>query len=105
MPHFACHAHPSHVIWLSQLIKPDPRVLNLFREAGSLQGVGSKASSPPAILALNKVDSVPLERRQSLLPLADSLARLCQFEDIFWISGLRGEYMSTGEEGGGGKED
>ncbi len=41
-----------------------------------------------AILALNKIDRVP---RQSLLPLADRLARQGSFDTVFMISSLNGD--------------
>jgi len=47
-----------------------------------------KDSGRPAILALNKIDLV---RRDTLLGLADQLAKLGNFTQIFMISGLTGD--------------
>ncbi|HZK88898.1 MAG TPA: GTPase Era [Stellaceae bacterium] len=47
-----------------------------------------KTASRPAILALNKIDLV---RRDTLLGLADQLAKLGNFAQVFMISGLKGD--------------
>lgn len=50
---------------------------------------GLRQAGRKAVLALNKVDAVP--RRETLLPLADQLAREGMFERVFMISGLTGD--------------
>jgi GTPase Era involved in 16S rRNA processing len=78
-----------------QLAKSDPRVLRLIAEYGSGKAPaglsGAPWSPPPSILVLNKVDMLHRDQRPALLGLADRLAALHKFEEIFWVSALRGE--------------
>lgn len=78
-----------------QLERSDPRVLRLIAEYGSGKapaGMESAAwSPPPSVLVLNKVDALQREQRPSLLALADKMRSLHSFQDVFWVSALRGK--------------
>jgi GTP-binding protein Era len=77
-----------------QLARADPRVERLVERFGSgVAPPGFDAASwapPPAALVLNKVDAVPPAQRRRLLGLADAFAALAGFEEVFWVSALRG---------------
>jgi GTP-binding protein Era len=77
-----------------QLARADPRVERLVERFGSgAAPPGFDAASwapPPAALVLNKVDAVPPAQRRRLLGLADAFAALAGFEEVFWVSALRG---------------
>jgi len=81
-----------------QLVAPDPRVIRAARSlrdatnetiaiAGSSQ---LDCGVPPVSLVLNKVDRVSKGQRPLLLKLADEFRSLVPFDDVFWISALRG---------------
>jgi hypothetical protein len=65
----------------------------MLTESTSSAGLGLPDSwqPPPALLVLNKVDAVPRPERPNLLPLADRLRELRQFEDFFFVSAKDGE--------------
>ncbi|GAB4814249.1 hypothetical protein N2152v2_001295 [Parachlorella kessleri] len=84
-----------------QLVQADPRVEKLLSDFGSGAnlGLGSEGAGwapPPSLLIMNKVDAVPRGQRAALLPLADRLRRLCSsgFEEVFWVSALKGQGVS-----------
>ena len=76
-----------------ELHRPDPRIARMLTESTSSAGLGLPDSwqPPPALLVLNKVDAVPRPERPNLLPLADRLRELRQFEDVFFVSAKDGE--------------
>lgn len=82
-----------------QLAQPDPRVERLVADFGSGAnlGLGSVWEPPQAVLVMNKVDAVRKEDRTKLLPMADRLRGLAaeRFQDVFWVSALRGEGQGT----------
>jgi len=75
-----------------QLALPDPRVLRLVQSLrdGSIPGLGSKLTLPATALVLNKVDMIPKEQRSMMLPLAEQLSSQSVFNEVFWVSALRG---------------
>lgn len=75
-----------------QLTSPDPRVLRLVESlgGGTIPGLSSDIKLPPIALVLNKVDSVRKEQRSLMLPLAEQFRAMAKFDDIFWVSALRG---------------
>jgi small GTP-binding protein len=75
-----------------QLALPDPRVLRLVQSlsGGMIPGLGSKMTLPVTALVLNKVDMVPKEQRSMMLPLAENLSKQANFDEVFWVSALRG---------------
>ncbi|KAL4450072.1 hypothetical protein ABPG77_010741 [Micractinium sp. CCAP 211/92] len=75
-----------------ELQRADPRIARLLADSASPQRLGMPADwqPPPAVLVLNKVDAVPRPDRKHLLPLADRLRQLRQFEDVFFISAKKG---------------
>jgi 50S ribosomal subunit-associated GTPase HflX len=78
-----------------QLSLPDPRVTRVIADYGSrsAQGPGGDWVLPPAVLILNKVDTVEKEHRTALLPMADAFREVASFEEVFWASALRGHSM------------
>lgn len=75
-----------------QLALPDPRVLRLVQSlrGGTIPGLSSKMTLPATALVLNKVDMVPKEQRSMMLPLAEQLSSQSNFDEVFWVSALRG---------------
>lgn len=73
-----------------QLSRPDPRVIRLVTNFGTSAMPAGIGAIPPAALVLNKVDQVPREQRPALLSLANDLQKLHAFEEVFWVSALRG---------------
>lgn len=75
-----------------QLTSPDPRVLRLVESLGgsTVPGLSSDITLPPIALVLNKVDNVRKEQRSLMLPLAEQFKAMAKFDDIFWVSALRG---------------
>ena len=76
-----------------QITVPDPRVVRLVESLGSsnIPGLSSNIQLPPIALVLNKVDAVKKEQRSLMLPLAEQFRSMAKFEDIFWVSALRGK--------------
>jgi GTP-binding protein Era len=75
-----------------QLARPDPRVLRLVQSlrGGTIPGLGSKLTLPATALVLNKVDMIHKEQRSMMLPLAEQLSSQSIFDEVFWVSALRG---------------
>ena len=48
---------------------------------------------PATALVLNKVDAVPKDQRAMMLPLAEQLSSQARFDEVFWVSALRGHGM------------
>ena len=74
-----------------QLAAPDPRVLRAASDIGTKIEDSEKAGSPPFALVLNKADAVPREDRPRLLKLAEEFQRLAAFDDVFYVSALKGK--------------
>jgi GTPase len=45
---------------------------------------------PATALVLNKVDMVAKEQKSMMLPLAEQLSSHANFDEVFWVSALRG---------------
>jgi GTPase len=78
-----------------QLLRRDPRVLNIATAIGSGEVFQRHHSSPspttpppPAILVLNKIDAVSSKRR--LLSVVDTMQQQASFEEVFFVSALHG---------------